>query len=132
MGEKILNLDCIGVPVRQERIAGAAVKHPHAHAGEPRPDRLQELPGPRGSEGPVRFGFFNLFNQAFANTGISNDISLTLNTVCNVRGCTGRPGRYAERLRPDQGHYDQQTIDNFGKINLKRGHRVVEFVLNCF
>ena len=31
---------------------------------------------------------------------------------------------------PTQGfHYDQQTTDNFGKINLKRGHRVVEFVL---
>ena len=25
--------------------------------------------------------------------------------------------------------YTQQTKDNFGKINLKRGHRVVEFVL---
>ena len=53
VGEKILNLDCIGVPeFGTERIAGAAVQHPHAHAREPRPDRLQELPGPRGSEGP--------------------------------------------------------------------------------
>jgi hypothetical protein len=28
--------------------------------------------------------------------------------------------------------YTQQTIDNFGKINLKRGHRVVEFVFKYY
>jgi hypothetical protein len=28
--------------------------------------------------------------------------------------------------------YTQQTKDNFGKINLKRGHRVVEFVLKYY
>ena len=31
-----------------------------------------------------RVGFFNLFNQAFANTVIGADINLTLETVCRV------------------------------------------------
>ena len=34
---------------------------------------------------------------------------------------------------PTQGfHYDQNTIDNFGKINIKRGHRVIEFALKYY
>ena len=81
-----------------------------------------------------RVGFFNLFNQAFANTNIGNDINLTLDTVCNARWM--RPdgtGGHAERLRPDAGlPLHQQTIDNFGKVNLKRGHRVIEFVLKYY
>ena len=28
--------------------------------------------------------------------------------------------------------YTPQTIANFGKINLKRGHRVIEFVLKYY
>ena len=29
-------------------------------------------------------------------------------------------------------HYDQATLDNFGKINIKRGHRVIEFALKYY
>ena len=81
-----------------------------------------------------RVGFFNLFNQAFANTNIGNDINLTLKTVCNVRGnAPDGTGSTQNVCDPTQGfHYDQQTIDNFGKVNLKRGHRVVEFVLKYY
>jgi len=28
--------------------------------------------------------------------------------------------------------YDASTLQNFGKINIKRGHRVVEFVLKYY
>jgi len=28
--------------------------------------------------------------------------------------------------------YTPQTISNFGRINLKRGHRVIEFVLKYY
>src|SRR5262249_35765939 len=81
-----------------------------------------------------RAGFFNLFNQAFANTNIGGDINLTLTTVCNVRGnAPDGTGAVQNVCDPTQGfHYDQSTIDNFGKINLKRGHRVVEFTLKYY
>jgi len=81
-----------------------------------------------------RAGFFNLFNQAFANTNIGNDIYLTLNTVCNARvDAPDGTGATQNVCDPAQGfHYDQTTIDNFGKVNLKRGHRVVEFVLKYY
>ena len=83
----------------------------------------------------VRFGFFNIFNQAFANTNITNDINLTLDTVCNVivPGVNNGAGGTTDACDPTKGFsYTQQTKDNFGKINLKRGHRVVEFVLKYY
>jgi Carboxypeptidase regulatory-like domain/TonB-dependent Receptor Plug Domain len=84
----------------------------------------------------VRFGFFDLFNQAFANTNISNDINLTLDTVCNVtvnNVPTGHGTDTANVCDPTKGFsFTPQTIANFGKINLKRGHRVVEFVLKYY
>jgi hypothetical protein len=84
----------------------------------------------------VRFGFFNLFNQAFANTNIGNDINLTLDTVCNVTvpGVpTGNGSNVTNACDVTKGFsYTPQTIANFGKINLKRGHRVVEFVLKYY
>ena len=43
-------------------------------------------------------------------------------------------GGQAERLRSDRRlrvHTDT-TISNFGKINLKRGHRVIEFALKYY
>jgi hypothetical protein len=82
-----------------------------------------------------RVGFFNLFNQAFANTNNVADINLTLETRCNVR-VTGVPngaGGTADVCDPTKGFtFTQQTKDNFGKINLLRGHRVIEFVLKYY
>jgi len=84
----------------------------------------------------VRFGFFNIFNQAFANTNIGNDINLTLETVCNVtvpNVPTGNGTNTTNACDPTKGFsYTPQTLSNFGKINLKRGHRVVEFVLKYY
>ena len=56
--------------------------------------------------------------------------------MCNVAGNgmpNGTGGNADNVCDPTQGfHFTQQTIDNFGKINLKRGHRVVEFVLKYY
>jgi hypothetical protein len=82
-----------------------------------------------------RAGFFNLFNQAFANTNIGGDVNLVLDTRCRVR-VTGVPngaGGTADVCDPTKGFdFTQQTKDNFGKINLLRGHRVIEFVLKYY
>ena len=83
-----------------------------------------------------RVGFFNLFNQAWVTTNSAADIDLVLNTTCNVsrNGMPNGAGGTADNVcDPTQGfHYDQNTIDNFGKINLKRGRRVIEFVLKYY
>jgi hypothetical protein len=82
-----------------------------------------------------RVGFFNLFNQAFANTNNVADINLVLETTCNVR-VTGVPngaGGTADVCDPTKGFtFTPQTKANFGKINLLRGHRVIEFVLKYY
>jgi hypothetical protein len=82
-----------------------------------------------------RVGFFNLFNQAFANTNQTADINLTLETTCKVRvlGVNNGAGGTADVCDPTKGFdFTQVTKDNFGKINLLRGHRVIEFVLKYY
>jgi hypothetical protein len=83
-----------------------------------------------------RVGFFNLFNQAFATTLVdANDINITLDTTCRVR-VTGVPngaGGTADVCDPTKGFdFTPQTKANFGKINLLRGHRVIELVLKYY
>jgi hypothetical protein len=43
-------------------------------------------------------------------------------------------GGFATNVCDPSGGFDYtpQTIDNFGKINLKRGRRVIEFVLKYY
>jgi hypothetical protein len=135
VGEKILNLDCIHVPEFGKNgslVPPYNIRTPTRVNHDLTVFKNFQVHGDQKVQ--VRFGFFNLFNQAFANTNIGNDILLTLNTVCNVKGNApdGRGG-IQNVCDPTQGfHYDQQTIDNFGTIKLKRGHRVVEFVLKYY
>jgi hypothetical protein len=82
-----------------------------------------------------RAGFFNLFNQAFANTNNTQDINLTLETTCRVRvlGVPNGAGGTTDVCDPTKGFdFTPQTKANFGKINLLRGHRVIEFVLKYY
>ena len=77
----------------------------------------------------LRFGVFNLFNQAVANV-YRGDVHLNLQTACNVRvnGVPNGAGGYVDNVcDPSQGfHYTEDTLRNFGKIITKRGHRVIE------
>ena len=83
-----------------------------------------------------RVGFFNIFNQAFANTFNGNDINLTLDTRCRVlrNGIPDGTGALQDGVCDPTGGFDYtpQTLANFGKINLKRGHRVIELVLKYY
>jgi hypothetical protein len=76
----------------------------------------------------LRIGFFNLFNQAAPVT--AGDVDLTLRTVCNARvdGVPNGAGGTANGVcHPSQGfHFDNLTLQNFGRIITKRGHRVIE------
>ena len=85
-----------------------------------------------------RAGFFNLFNQAFANTNIGNDINLTLETVCRVtvpslpNGAGGTATNVCDVHKAGSTTQATKSQGNFGTINLKRGHRVVTFVLKYY
>ncbi len=89
-----------------------------------------------------RTGLFNVFNQAFPtviDVGVTNpdatDIFLALETVCNRRIVvpTGDGTNTANTCDPTGGFsYTQNTINNFGKIQNKRGRRIVEFALKFY
>ncbi|HXS02604.1 MAG TPA: carboxypeptidase regulatory-like domain-containing protein [Pyrinomonadaceae bacterium] len=89
-----------------------------------------------------RTGLFNVFNQAFPTTidvGATNpdatDIFLALDTVCNKRVTvpTGDGTGTASTCDPTGGFsYTQNTINNFGKVQNKRGRRIVEFALKFY
>jgi|SoiMethySBSTD1v2_1073268.scaffolds.fasta_scaffold05311_4 hypothetical protein len=86
-----------------------------------------------------RTGLFNVFNQAYptqisvtATNPTGSDIFLALETVCNRRVTrpTGDGTNTADTCDPTGGfRFTQNTIDNFGKIQNKRGRRIVEFAL---
>jgi hypothetical protein len=89
-----------------------------------------------------RTGLFNIFNQAYptqinvtATNPTGSDIFLALETVCNrtIRRPNGDGGNIADICDPTGGHsFSQNTIDNFGKIQNKRGRRIVEFALKFY
>jgi hypothetical protein len=135
VGEKILDLSCIAVP---EFGQNGDLVPPYNIRTPMRTNHDLTLFKNFGIKGDqklqVRVGFFNIFNMAFANTNIGQDINLTLDTTCRVQVAApdGR-GNTPTVCDPTRGFdFTQQTKDNFGKINLKRGHRVIEFVLKYY
>jgi hypothetical protein len=137
VGDKILDLNCISVP---EFGKNGDLVPPYNIRTPMRTNHDLTLFKNFGIAGDqklqFRVGFFNIFNQAFANTNIGGDINLTLDTTCRVRVGSlpnGAGGTATDVCDPTGGfEYTQQTKDNFGKINLKRGHRVIEFVLKYY
>jgi len=137
VGEKILDINCISVP----GVGQNGDLQPKYNIRTPTRTNtdltvFKNFGTVADQKLQVRFGFFNIFNQAFANTFITNDINLTLDTVCNsiVPGVpTGNGGNTTDACDVTKGFsYTPQTLQNFGKINIKRGHRVVEFVLKYY
>ena len=91
----------------------------------------------RGSQTlQFRTGFFNIFNTASAATAIANDVDLTLDTRCNrhVDHVPNGVGGCADGVCDPAGGYSftDVTKANFGRINILRGHRVIEFVLKYY
>ena len=135
VGERILDLSCIGVPAFGEKgdlIPPDNIRTPTRMNHDLTLFKNFQIHGEQKFQ--FRVGFFNLFNQAFANTNIGGDINLTLDTRCNVRALApDGTGGMQNVCDPTQGFtYTPQTVDNFGKINLKRGHRVIEFVFKYY
>ena len=65
-----------------------------------------------------------------------DDIDLTLNTICNrtVDNVPNGVGGFVNGVCDPTGGFSftQNTINNFGKINLLRGRRIIEFALKYY
>jgi hypothetical protein len=87
-----------------------------------------------------RTGLFNIFNQAyprFIQGDFSNsDVNVRLNTVCNVKrnGVPNGSGGTSDNVCDPTGgfSFDQDTINNFGRVTNKHGHRIIEFALKYY
>jgi hypothetical protein len=135
VGEKVLDINCISVPEfgqNGDLIPKYNIRTPTRTNHDLTLFKNFTINGDQKVQ--FRMGFFNLFNQAFANTIIGGDINLTLDTTCRVRGnAPDGTGQTPSVCDPTKGFdFTPQTKDNFGKINLKRGHRVIEFVLKYY
>jgi hypothetical protein len=84
-----------------------------------------------------RMGVFNIFNRAYATTAVTrNDLDLTLETVCNrtVDNVPNGVGGTVNGVCDPTGgfSFSQNTINNFSKINIMRGRRIIEFALKYY
>ncbi len=137
VGEKMLDINCIGVPAFGELgdlVPPYNIRTPTRFNHDLTLFKNFALRGEQRLQ--FRVGFFNLFNQAFANPFIGNDVNFALDTTCRVTRDNVPNGTGVLQngvCDPTGGfNFTPQTISNFGNINLKRGRRVIEFVLKYY
>ncbi len=137
VGEKILDVNCIQIPAYGDNgplIPSYNLRMPTRINHDLTLFKNFGLTGDQKLQ--FRVGFFNLFNQAWATTNSAADVDLVLETSCNVtvNGLPNGAGGTSNNVCDPTGgfQYTQTAKDNFGKINLKRGHRVIEFVLKYY
>ena len=135
VGEKLLNIACVGVPPFGTN--GTIVPPYDLRAPWHSTHDLTVFKNfaTRGAQRlQFRAGFFNIFNTAHVNTTFgSPDVDFALDTVCNsfVDHVPNGVGGYVDRVCDPAGgfSYTQNTLANFGKVKLKRGHRVIALVV---
>ena len=136
VGERILDINCIAVP---EFGSNGDLVPPYNIRTPTRMNHdvtlFKNFALPRDQRLQFRVGFFNIFNQAFANAASAADVNLTLETVCRniVPNVPNGAGGTTNACDPTGGFdFTQQTMDNFGRIHLKRGKRVIELALKYY
>ncbi len=135
-GEKLLDIGQMGIPT----FPGSGPYNQAVYIKSP--DRtfhdvtlMKNFPIGQGSKKlQLRASCFNCFNMAFASPAVGNDIDLQLQTTCNARvNAPNGTGGTSSVCDPAQGFtYTDQTLRNFGTVNLLRGHRVVELALKFY
>jgi hypothetical protein len=137
-GEKLLDLSCVGFPAFGQEgqvIAPYNLRTPSRANTDLTLFKNFAIKGDQKLQ--FRVGFFDLFNTSYITfSQAQSDVDLTLDTQCNVtlnHIPDGAGGFNDNVCDASQGfHYTQDTIDRFGKINIKRGHRVIEFALKYY
>jgi hypothetical protein len=138
LGEKIANVNCVGFPQFGQSGPFAAdyyLRYPSRMNHDI--SLFKNFPiGDGGKKLQFRVGFFNIFNTAAPSPTTGQDVNMTLQTTCNVRvnGVPNGTGGTSDNIcDPTQGFsLTQNSIDNFGKILLQRGKRVIEFALKFY
>jgi hypothetical protein len=138
LGDKLLNIGCVGIPTFPDKgpyIQPYYMRSPNRMSHDLTIFKNFGLGGNKKLQ--FRAGFFNIFNMAYATYGQGfNDIDLTLQTTCNVRvnGVPNGSGGTSDNVCDPTGGYSytENTLANFGKVNLKRGRRIVEFALKFY
>jgi hypothetical protein len=137
LGEPVWDVNCVGIPA----FGQSGPNYP--------PDTLRTpgrsfhdltvfkdfgLGGARRLQ--LRFGVFNLFNQAYPDMLANTDIYRDLETQCavsvTVPNGAGGTQSVCDATIPGNFSFTSNTLANFGKVNSKRGHRVVEVALRLF
>jgi hypothetical protein len=94
---------------------------------------FKEFPWGETKKFQVRLAAFDLFNQAFP---VAGDINTNLNTTCNrtVSGVpNGSGGTVSGVCDPSGGFaFTPTTINTFGQIVTKHGHRLMEVVVKFY
>jgi hypothetical protein len=138
VGEKVLDVGCLSLPSFGQTgnfVPQYYMKTPARNTHDITIFKNFGMGGSRKLQ--FRAGFFNIFNQAFPTYNLGfNDIDLTLQTVCNVHvnHVPNGSGGFVDNVCDPTGgfHLTQQSLDNFGKVILKRGRRIVEFALKFY
>jgi carboxypeptidase family protein len=137
VGEKILDINCIKIPAFGENgglIPKFNLRMPTRINHDVTLFKNFAITGEQKLQ--FRVGFFNIFNQAWATTQSAADVDLVLETTCGriVNGIANGAGGTSDNVcDPTSGfQYTDTAKQNFGKINLKRGHRVIEFALKYY
>jgi outer membrane receptor protein involved in Fe transport len=136
VGEKLWDIGCVGIPGFGD--SGPAyppdtIRTPGRSFHDLTVFKDFPLGGARRLQ--LRFGVFNLFNQAYPDMINFQDIDFHLNTSCNVSvpdvpNGVGGTGTVCD---PTAGYaFTDNTISNFGKVITKRGHRVIELAVRFF
>jgi hypothetical protein len=139
-GQKILDLNAIQIPSlgsTGDQVPPFYIRSPHRWNHD-----VSFFKNFRISEAKriqFRAGFFNIFNQAYPGfgTGTANqDVNIQLIVDCNVKVDNvpnGTGGTSNGICDPTKGfHYDPATVQNFGKIVNKHGHRIIELALKFY
>jgi Carboxypeptidase regulatory-like domain/TonB-dependent Receptor Plug Domain len=138
VGDKMFDVNCIGFPAFGENgqvIPPYDLRTPTRQNHDLTLFKNFAITGQQKLQ--FRVGFFNIFNQAFATTNVSrNDIVLTLDTVCNrtVDNVPNGLGGTANSVCDPTAGFSltESTKNDFGKINLLRGRRIIEFALKYY
>jgi hypothetical protein len=140
VGEKIVNINCVSIPTFPD--TGTLITPYYLRF----PARMNHditlfknfRIGGEGSSKKLQFrvGAFNIFNQAVPSVTFGQDVDLALQTTCNVRvnGVPNGSGGTVDNICDPTGGFSltENSKQNFGKIILQRGHRVVEFALKLY
>jgi hypothetical protein len=138
VGEKIMDVSCIGIPTFPDSgpfVTPYYIRYPSRMNHDITLFKNFAL-GEGNKKLQFRVGAFNIFNQASPSTSFNGDIDMNLQTVCNrtVNGVPNGAGGTVDNICDPTGGFSltQNSIDNFGKIILQRGKRVIEFALKLY